>query len=187
MSMKAKNIKVIFDIHVGISSIVMKTTQLLFVFLLSNSVYAKNQPLAHTNNQTNDSLSIKAKTLKQLYKLATSSPQGTSNIYKQQFFDAFPNTFQQFNALYGNNLDAHHRPTPLYYQAEDHLLNLFNQLSGIINDTLYYKKIISIAIDGKWDAAYALRKEFESDMQTIIMDGQLRFEYDFPSIWLEQD
>ena len=41
--------------------------------------------------------------------------------------------------------------------------------------------------DREWDAAYALRKEFESDMQTIIMDGQLRFEYDFPSIWLEQD
>jgi len=41
--------------------------------------------------------------------------------------------------------------------------------------------------DREWDGAYALRKEFESDMQTAIQDGALRFEYDFPSLWIEED
>ena len=41
--------------------------------------------------------------------------------------------------------------------------------------------------DREWDAAYALRKEFEADMQTAVQDGAFRFEYDFPSLWIEQD
>jgi hypothetical protein len=41
--------------------------------------------------------------------------------------------------------------------------------------------------DREWDAAYALRKEFEADMQTAIQDGALRFEYDFPSLWVEEN
>jgi len=41
--------------------------------------------------------------------------------------------------------------------------------------------------DREWDAAYALRKEFETDMQTAIQDGAFRFEYDFPQLWIEQD
>jgi hypothetical protein len=41
--------------------------------------------------------------------------------------------------------------------------------------------------DREWDAAYALRKEFEADMQTAIQDGAMRFEYDFPQLWIEQD
>lgn len=41
--------------------------------------------------------------------------------------------------------------------------------------------------DREWDGAYALRKEFEADMQTAIQDGAFRFEYDFPQLWIEQD
>ena len=41
--------------------------------------------------------------------------------------------------------------------------------------------------DREWDGAYALRKEFEADMQTAIQDGGFRFEYDFPSLWVELD
>jgi len=41
--------------------------------------------------------------------------------------------------------------------------------------------------DREWDAGYALRKEFESDMQTAIQDGSLRFEFDSPSLYIEQD
>jgi hypothetical protein len=41
--------------------------------------------------------------------------------------------------------------------------------------------------DREWDGAYALRKEFEADMQTAIQDGALRFEYDFPQLWVESD
>jgi hypothetical protein len=41
--------------------------------------------------------------------------------------------------------------------------------------------------DREFDGAYALRKEFESDLQTAIQDGALRFEYDFPALWIESD
>lgn len=40
--------------------------------------------------------------------------------------------------------------------------------------------------DREWDAAYALRKEFETDMQTAIQDGAMRFEYDLPYIWIDK-
>lgn len=39
--------------------------------------------------------------------------------------------------------------------------------------------------DREWDANYALRKEFETDMQMAIQDGALRFEYDLPYLWIE--
>jgi hypothetical protein len=41
--------------------------------------------------------------------------------------------------------------------------------------------------DREFDGAYALRKEFESDMQTAIQDGALRFEYDQAGLWIETD
>jgi hypothetical protein len=40
--------------------------------------------------------------------------------------------------------------------------------------------------DREWDAAYALRKEFETDMQTAIQDGAMRFEYDQPYLWIDK-
>jgi hypothetical protein len=39
--------------------------------------------------------------------------------------------------------------------------------------------------DREWDAAYALRKEFEADMATAIQDGAMRFEYDNPYVWID--
>jgi hypothetical protein len=40
--------------------------------------------------------------------------------------------------------------------------------------------------DREWDGAYALRKEFETDMQTAIQDGAFRFEYDLPYLWIDK-
>jgi hypothetical protein len=40
--------------------------------------------------------------------------------------------------------------------------------------------------DREWDAAYALRKEFEADMQTAVQDGAFRFEYDNPYLWIDR-
>ena len=39
--------------------------------------------------------------------------------------------------------------------------------------------------DREWDGAYALRKEFEADMQTAVQDGAFRFEYDLPYLWID--
>jgi hypothetical protein len=40
--------------------------------------------------------------------------------------------------------------------------------------------------DREWDGAYALRKEFETDMATAIQDGAFRFEYDLPYLWIDR-
>lgn len=40
--------------------------------------------------------------------------------------------------------------------------------------------------DREWEAAYAVRKEFEADMQTAIQDGVMRFEYDMPYLWIDR-
>ena len=40
--------------------------------------------------------------------------------------------------------------------------------------------------DREWDGAYALRKEFETDMATAIQDGAMRFEYDQCYLWIDK-
>jgi hypothetical protein len=91
------------------------------------------------------SLRAKAHKLKRLYAEMISD---SSNSYSQlQFFDAFPNNFTELNELYGDNSNP---PAILSNEAEQHIFK-FNGLDKI-NDTVYYKKIISIAIGGHWDA-----------------------------------
>jgi len=94
---------------------------------------------------------LKAKKLKQLYVQSTSSSSDLVNIYKKKFFDEFPSTFKQLDELYGDDSDINHKPALLIDQAEQHIINLFNELKTI-NDTLYCRKIVSIAIGGHWDS-----------------------------------
>ena len=129
----------------------MKAVKFFIVIFLSIHFSTHAQSSKVSNRYSNDSLNAKANQLKRLYKLATSSSTGVSNIYKRQFFDAFPNTFKQLDELYGDNNDINNKPSLLNNQAEDHIIHLFNELTTI-NDTLYYKKIISIAKNGHWDA-----------------------------------
>lgn len=120
---------------------------LVVVFIvpaLFSSCYAQT---AKTRG-SNDSIQLKAQELKELYFKATNSP-GISDMYKQQFFDAFPNTFKELNELYGYN---NHKPALLYNNFVEHICNLFNNLDDVVEDTLYYRKIISIAMGGHWDA-----------------------------------
>ena len=46
---------------------------------------------------------------------------------------------------------------------------------------------IGMLRDREWDAAYAMRKEWEADLAMTIQDGEFRFEYDFAGLWLEED
>lgn len=124
----------------------MKIAKLIVILILNAGFYANAQSTAVSNNHSNDSLSLKAKKLKHLYLLSTASSNDASDVYKQQFFDCFPNTFKQLDELYGD-----HKSAPLNDQAEQHIVDLFNNLNNI-NDTLYYRKIVSIAVGGHWDA-----------------------------------
>jgi hypothetical protein len=121
----------------------MKLFSLLVITLILNITTDKCQAQSKA-----DSLTVKVNRLKQLYLLSTSSSQDNADIYKQQFFNAFPNTFKELNEIYGYETN---KPSPLYFEVEHHIYELFNNLNNI-NDTLYYRKIISIAIGGRWDA-----------------------------------
>jgi hypothetical protein len=125
-------------------------TLLIIILILNMNPYANAQSVLAPKDYSNDSLMLRAKKLKQLYLLSTSSSVDLGNIYKEKFFNEFPTTFKGLNELYGDDYDIHHKPAILIDQAEKHI-NLFNELNTI-NDTLYYHKIISIAIDGRWDS-----------------------------------
>jgi len=126
----------------------MKAFNLLIIALIFNIATGKCQSQSLMIHSQADSTTIKANRLKRLYLLSTSSSNGNADIYKLQFFDAFPNTFKELNEIYGYETN---KPSPLYFEAEPHIYELFNNLNNI-NDTLYYRKIISIAIGGRWDA-----------------------------------
>jgi hypothetical protein len=125
----------------------MKTYYLLASIIFFNISISEGALLLNENGAIGDSIIVKAKRLQELYTLSTSTS-GKTQLYRKQFFDLFPNSFKELNDLYGykNSVEA-----PLYNQVEKHIFELFNNLDGI-NDTIYYKKIVSIAIGGHWDA-----------------------------------
>jgi len=100
--------------------------------------------------QSADSIESKAKKLKQYYLLSKSKTAEVADMYEQKFFEEFPDNFNELNELYGDN-EQRKKAAILNDEVENHIYKLFNNLKSI-NDTAYYKKIIRIAIGGKWDA-----------------------------------
>ena len=125
----------------------MKLFNLLFLISIFNLSITKAHPTCLCKKAPVDSIALKAKKLRQLYILSTASSD-TKEIYEKQFFDEFPGTFMQLNELYGYE---NGKAAILYYEAENHIIQLFNNLN-CINDTIYYRKIINIALGGHWDA-----------------------------------
>jgi hypothetical protein len=127
-----------------------------------------------TDHKVADTLVTRATKLKQFYLLSKSSLVDVSDNYKKQFFDCFPNTFKELDELYGDHYDADHKSALLNDQAERHIADLFNNLNNI-NDTLYYRKIVSIAICGHWDAdainffQHGLRNKVLSNPALIVL------------------
>lgn len=126
---------------------------LVLLIIIVNSCFAQAKT---------DTLATKAKRLKQLYNIAVNSSNG--DFYKEQFFNAFPNTFKQLNDLYG---DENNKPGPLSNDAFGHIHELFNNITNI-NDTLYYKKIIGIATDAHYDADAV--NYFQDGLEKRILD-----------------
>jgi hypothetical protein len=118
---------------------------LVVVLVLSTSLTNGKTP-AFQKKADDGTIVEKAKKLKELYRLCSESR--IKEPYKIAFFNAFPSTFEELNELYGYN---NHTPAILYSSSYDHIIGLFNNLD-LINDTVYYKKIISISINGHWDA-----------------------------------
>jgi hypothetical protein len=66
----------------------------------------------------------------------------------KEFFNAFPNTFQDLNRLYGYDDEKGERS--LYSKYEEHISYFFN--CSEVPNREKINKVIRIGIDGKWDA-----------------------------------
>jgi len=64
------------------------------------------------------------------------------------FFNSFPNSFCEFNSLYG--YDDNKGAKPLYGDYYNHINFLFD--SVCVNRHLFNQKVINVAINGKWEA-----------------------------------
>lgn len=85
-----------------------------------------------------NSIEKKAQKLKELYE----------NKDCKEFFKEFPNTFQEFNQLYGFVDDEGERI--LYSKYEEHIPYLYN--CSQISDIEKLKRSVKIGINGKWEA-----------------------------------
>ncbi|MDH8702318.1 hypothetical protein M2138_001679 [Dysgonomonadaceae bacterium PH5-43] len=72
---------------------------------------------------------------------------------QQAFFDAFPNSWNEFNITYGYFPEDKYGSTlhsNLYSHSYDHIKALGNLT--LIDESLYCEKLVDIAIGGRWDA-----------------------------------
>lgn len=118
---------------------------LFFCIISAHSCNSKEINYTEVTSMQKD-LKVKAEKLKKYYLKSTSGKEKIK--YQKLFFDEFPNTFKELNDLYGFNNDT---PAILYDYYYNHIIGLFAKLN-IIDDKMYYQKLISIAIGGKWDA-----------------------------------
>ncbi len=107
--------------------------------LRSNAQVAKT-PIVQVSNtaEIKDSSEQTAIRLTELY----------DNKNCKEFFNAFPNTFQDFNQLFGYDDKTGERR--LYSKYEEHLAYFFN--CSEVSDREKLNKAIRIGIDGKWEA-----------------------------------
>ena len=73
--------------------------------------------------------------------------------FQKQFFYAFPGNFREFNHTFGyfENPDPEKVETGVLYGESEKYIDLLFRLITI-PDTLFYKKILNIAIGGHWEA-----------------------------------
>jgi hypothetical protein len=162
----------------------MKLLTVILLIISFNLSINKCYPCSNHFRPQSDSTAIQAKKLKQLYLLATGSG-GMNDFYRQKFFDEFPGTFSRLNELYGYD---NGKAAILYDDAENHIIKLFNNLDSI-NDTLYYNKIITIAIGGHWDAdainyfQYGLKQRVEKNPELAVFILEKNTTENVKSFW----
>ena len=127
--------------------------------------------------------------LKELYHKSTSS--SDSLDFQKQFFFAFPKSFKEFNNTFGyvtKSTDPEKEEISVLYLESEKYLDLFFRLT-IIPDTLFYKKIIDIAIGGHWDAdgvnyfQYGLRKKVFANPKMTFDLIKNKVDNDIESFW----
>jgi hypothetical protein len=138
----------------------MRNTILTFL-----GVFGITIAFAQTGNP--DSLNVKIEKLKEYY--SKSHDRKDSMEFHLRFFEEFPSDFESFNSIYGFDTSE----MPLYDKAYDHI-QLFNRIS-CVSETIYYRKVISIAIGGYWDAD-AINYFQEGLRERVMANPELTFE-----------
>lgn len=100
----------------------------------------------HAFGQTTEENVVKAsKNINYCYEIISHKYSGWE-LYEAKYFEVFPNNFADYVALYG--YDKNDRPGVLADSAFGHV-DIFFRIKSI-PDTVFYAKIILIALDGKW-------------------------------------
>ena len=94
------------------------------------------------------SIQAQADSLTRYFKMAQVSKDEEKDLYDQKFFCAFPNSFEEMEALFG--YDEQKGEAPLYFNG-DKIIYYFSNLTTISKDE-YYDKYVSINIGGNWQA-----------------------------------
>lgn len=153
----------------------------LFVFLLScenkntnsnklkTEVMEKSQIDIETEDITSYPIVNKSDTISSLKIYFDHFSKYKDSISELEFFNYFPNTFEKFNNLYGFSEDKGEMPLYNYYHIEE-----YDKLRKIVSDQDYYYKLISLGINGKWEA------DNISSLQDVIIKNF----FNNPSIFL---
>ena len=139
------------------------------------------QPLVQ-KSLNNVALKQKAEKLKLYYKNSVKGPDTLR--YQALFFKEFPEKFLYFQDLYGFKDTT---VNILYHEAPEHL-DLFNRIN-CVEDTLYYEKIINLAMNGKWEVdavnyfQSGLRENFEKKPALAFTILSRKIDADIRNFW----
>ena len=112
-------------------------------------------------------------------------------IYEQEYFDAFPNSFYEFNSLFGysnnNPFDINGESGPLYDVHMEYIEEFFGLKK--ISEEEFCNKIIDLSIGGRWyaDAVSLLRyRTHQKVFKSLNLFNQLlskRNDKEIQSFW----
>lgn len=124
------------------------------------------------------------KQLKELKALAPSvSTEAPTRGSLTQFFNAMPTNFSCFNRLFGYS----EKTSPLYFEPQ--LISLFPQFEGVVADDEYMEKLVSLAINAKWEAdqtgalQHAVRRLLDNHTAAFIQSIEGYDKKSQESIW----
>ncbi len=147
----------------------MKGTIIVLICFVLAILFVKYLPTAEISappdktSNVQDGLEQKAIKLTELY----------DNKNCREFFNIFPNTFHEFNQLYG--FDDENGEHILYSKGNEHITYLFD--CSEVSDLEKLNKAIEVGINGKWEAdivwmfresSFKLVKDYLNDAKEIL-------------------
>lgn len=127
----------------------MRNSGKIIIFTIGAIFLLSVQSCLSQNRQDSTAIAEKAKVLKGFYS-KTISESGTE--YQKRFFEVFPSSFSLFNKIYGFKDDTNGFAPHILYDVHLSHLKLFCSLKNSVNKKAFYKKIISLGINGHWEA-----------------------------------